>query len=160
MKPYYWSMKLIAILSLIAIPALSFSQVPDHKSTVICIVKPNINAKEVVTHHAIVGNENIVHLHQLTDKEIRRIIGKAADNPIVLRMVLKPDVNLSTIGEFYSRHNIIGKLENSPLVIDGETMTDMTKLLIDGSIVRSVTQSLDSIVIRTIYDNPHRKAMY
>lgn len=92
---------------------------------------------------------NIADVSIIPTQEAEKRYGKLEENSLVAVVTLKPGVKISTLGEFYKKHDIKGNKRNLPFVIDGQAITDTTNLVIEESSVKVLNIRTDSIEIMT-----------
>ncbi|MFP5080237.1 hypothetical protein [Pedobacter sp. JCM 36344] len=140
--------KLLMSIGVLLFPLLSHGQEKNKRAPGFWIIKASASSKEIVTKNLVVDNSAIADIRVLPLQEIEKRFGSLKEVSLIAEITLKAGFKISTLKEFYEKHNIKGDKRRLPFAIDGEDRNDTTNLTFvePGLNVRIGT---DSIQIKT-----------
>ena len=81
--------------------------------------------------------------------EAEKRFGKLPKNAVIATVTLNPGVKISTLSQFYKIHGVNENKRKLPFVINGETWSDTTNLLIVENSLKVIKIRTDSIEMMT-----------
>ncbi|MGY4386300.1 hypothetical protein ACVWYN_003351 [Pedobacter sp. UYP24] len=139
--------KLIIVLCVLLIPLLSLAQSTNKAAPGFFVIKSTPYSKEIVTRNMMIDASEIADLRVLRIQEAEKRFGKLKETSVIAELTLKRGIKISTLREFYNKHNIQGNKRNLPFVINGQDIKDTTNLVISENSLKVLKIRTDSIQI-------------
>ncbi len=139
--------KIIILISVFLLPAMSFAQGGKEKSTAVFIVKSD-SSNEIITHALIAPMSSVKSLDLMSTQATTKRFPKS-ENLVAAIVTLNPNVTLISLKEFYKRRKITNWKQKG-LIVDGSSILNSYDALIEESAVSSVDFSGESVKIETV----------
>lgn len=140
--------KLIIGLGALLFPLLLLAQAETSKPKAFLIIKSPSFSKEILTSNILLEASDIAKIEFIPVIEAEKRFGKLPSMQSAT-VTLNPGVKISTLSQFYKIHGVNENKRKLPFVINGETWSDTTNLLIVESSLNVINIKTDSIQIMT-----------